>query len=61
MEQLKWPLYVLDDVIVAPCARSSQFIRASGLSATPVLLAADGISKHLRMAPASFIHTAIAT
>src|SRR6266852_4289266 len=33
VEQLKWPLYVLDDVIVAPCARSSQFIRASGLSA----------------------------
>ena len=27
----KWPLYVLDEVIVAPCARSSQFIRASGL------------------------------
>ncbi len=31
MEQLKWPLYVLDEVIVAPCGRSSQFIRASGL------------------------------
>ena len=33
VERLKWPLYVLDEVIVAPCARSSQFIRASALSA----------------------------
>jgi len=33
VEQLKWPLYVLDEVIVAPSARSSQLIRASGLSA----------------------------
>jgi hypothetical protein len=33
VEQLKWPLYVLDEVIVAPSAGSSQLIRASGLSA----------------------------
>jgi hypothetical protein len=30
VEQLKWPLYVLDEVIVATFAGSSQFIRASG-------------------------------
>jgi hypothetical protein len=30
VEQLKWPLYFLDEVIVAPGARSSQFIRAFG-------------------------------
>ena len=33
VEQLKWPLYVLDEVIVAPCARNSKFIRASGFLA----------------------------
>ena len=33
VEQLKWPLYVLDEVIVAPGARSPQFIRASGFRA----------------------------
>jgi hypothetical protein len=33
LEQLKWPLYVLDEVIVAPSPRSSQLIRASGLQA----------------------------
>ena len=31
VEHLKWPLYALDEAIVAPSARSSQLIRASGL------------------------------
>ena len=41
VEQLKWPLYVLDEVIVAPCAGSSQFIRAPGFRAEGQMVKSD--------------------
>jgi putative FmdB family regulatory protein len=47
VELLQWPLYVLDEVIVAPSARSSQLIRASGLRFNAIWFA--GFAGNTRM------------